>query len=160
MKRSSNELPFSSSPHPAERDALSQRLRARIQAGRTMSELTLATGARDVWAALYHALSQERPGIAGDLLGRAEAQVRRLARLYAVLDGQAVIESVHLKAACALWSYAEASTRYIFGDNTGDPHADTILRAVQAQGSLDDTTFPLCSPTTCQRLGSRKPRPC
>lgn len=141
VKKSAHELPFSSSPHPAERDALSRRLRARIQTGRTMSQLTLSPDARPVWAALYHELSQERPGMAGDLLGRAEAQVMRLAALYAVLDGQAVIESVHLTAACALWSYAEASTRYIFGDNTGDPHADTILRAVHAHGSLDDTSI-------------------
>lgn len=140
VKRSSNELPFPSSPHPAEMDALSRRLRARLQAGRSMSPLTLASDARPVWAALYHALSQERPGMAGDLLGRAESQVMRLAALYAVLDGQAVIESVHLSAACALWSYAEASTRYILGDNTGDPHADTILRAIEAHGSLDDTS--------------------
>ncbi len=141
VQKAAHELPFSSSPDPDERDALSRRLRARIQGGRSMSQVALSPDARPVWAALYHALSQERPGMAGDLLGRAEAQVMRLAALYAVLDGQALIESIHLSAACALWGYAEASTRYIFGDSTGDPHADTILRALRTQGTLDDTSI-------------------
>lgn len=138
VKRS-KELPFLSNPLPIEVEALSRRLQARIQGGRSMSELTLSANARNLWAALYPMLSRERPGMTGDLLGRAEAQVMRLAAIYAVLDGQAVIEPVHLKAACALWTYAEESTRYIFGDNTGDPHSDTILRALHMHGCLDDT---------------------
>lgn len=33
----------------------------------------------------------------------------------------------HLKAALAVWRYAEDSARYIFGDATGNPVADTIM---------------------------------
>ena len=54
-------------------------------------------------------------------------------------DLASVIDLIHLRPACALWQYAEASTRYIFGDNTGDSYADTILRALSAQGAIDET---------------------
>ena len=135
----SKELPFPSSPDDDATQNLSQRVRVRIQTARTMSAFSLSARAREAWKALYHDLSAERPGLAGDLLGRAEAQVMRLAALYALLDGTSVIDLIHLRPACALWQYAEASTRYIFGDNTGDSYADTILRALSAQGAIDET---------------------
>ena len=137
----SKELPFPSAPDDDATQDLSQRVRARIQAARTMSAFSLSERAREAWKALYHDLSAERPGLAGDLLGRAEAQVMRLAALYALLDGASVIDSIYLRPGCALWQYAEASTRYIFGDNTGDPYANTILRALSAQGEIDDTSI-------------------
>ena len=55
----------------------------------------------------------------------------RLAMLYALLDESQVVRLAHLKAALALWRYAEDSVRFIFGDILGDPVADTILRALR-----------------------------
>lgn len=154
----SKELPFASSPDPNAIHALSRRIQTQIQTARTMSSLSLSECGRDVWKALYHDLSAERPGLAGDLLGRAEAQVMRLAALYALLDGVSVIDSVHLRPACALWQYAEASTRYIFGDSTGDPYADTIMRALHGQGELDDTSISVLfgKNLSAARLGQAK----
>jgi hypothetical protein len=77
--------------------------------------------------------------MAGALLGRAEAQVRRISALYAVLDGSHIVDVAHLKAALALWQHAEASTRMIFGDSLGDPDADTMLRAILANGEQTDS---------------------
>ena len=62
----------------------------------------------------------------------------RIAALYALLDGQRATNAVHLRAGLALFRYAEASTRMIFGDSTGDPIADTILRRVRTVGELSD----------------------
>jgi len=45
-----------------------------------------------------------------------------------------LIQVQHLKAALALWQYAEESARYIFGDATGDPEADQILDALRSAG--------------------------
>jgi hypothetical protein len=45
------------------------------------------------------------------------------------------IEHDHLKAALALWKYAEDSARYIFGDATGDPVTDQIVQALSRAGS-------------------------
>jgi hypothetical protein len=59
--------------------------------------------------------------------------------LYALLDGKDKIDVLHLQAALELWAYAERSTAHIFGDATGDPCADTILRALRASDSLTRT---------------------
>ena len=77
--------------------------------------------------------AERRPARAAraPILGRAEAQVLRLALVYALLDRSAFIDAPHLLAALACWDYAEASARYIFGDTLGDPVADEILRALR-----------------------------
>jgi hypothetical protein len=36
-----------------------------------------------------------------------------------------------LLAALAVWDYCEASARFIFGDNTGDPIADRIMESLR-----------------------------
>ena len=66
------------------------------------------------------------------MTSRAEAHAVRLAALYAVMDCSHQIGAAHLKAALALWDYAEDSARYIFGDATGEPVADRIHEALKA----------------------------
>jgi hypothetical protein len=83
---------------------------------------------------IYGPLSEGKPGLLGAVIGRAEAHVLRLQALYAVLDCSPVIRLPHLQAAVALWAYAEASARSIFGDRLGDPVADSILDAVRNAG--------------------------
>jgi hypothetical protein len=65
------------------------------------------------------------------MLGRAIAQVMRLAGLYAVLDQAGEIGPDHLAAALAIWDFVEQSVRFIFGDSLGDPVADEIFRALR-----------------------------
>jgi hypothetical protein len=50
----------------------------------------------------------------------------RLALIYALLDGSEDIEDEHLIAVLAVWTYALASSAWIFGDGLGDPTADDI----------------------------------
>jgi hypothetical protein len=50
------------------------------------------------------------------------------------MDESEIVEYEHLVAALALWEYAEESARYVFGDATGDPVADSILEALRAAG--------------------------
>lgn len=137
--RRSKELPFPGSPDESAEHALAAEVRRMVQSARGSGALTFTAVAREAWIAIYHDLSADRPGMAGALLGRAEAQVMRLSALYATLDGRSSIDLVHLKAGLALWEYAEASTRLIFGDSLGDPAADTILRALRADGELSDS---------------------
>ena len=84
---------------------------------------------------MYGSLSEGKPGLLGSVTGRAEAQVVRLAALYAVLDECHTIEGEHLEAALALWKFAAESARCIFGDATGDAMADDILWALQTAGA-------------------------
>ncbi|MFH1738415.1 MAG: hypothetical protein ABIH23_05360, partial [bacterium] len=89
-----------------------------------------ADGAK-AWEKVYPALSEEKPGLFGVLTARAEAQVIRLASIYALLDCSSVIAVDDLKAALALWEYSEASVRHVFGDSTGDAIADRILEELR-----------------------------
>lgn len=83
--------------------------------------------ARQAWHTVYSELSGERTGLLGAITSRAEAQVTRLSLIYALMDCSLVIRLEHLKAALALWEYAEASARHIFGASLGDPMADALL---------------------------------
>jgi len=94
--------------------------------------LTKTDNAKGLWSEVYPELSEGKPGLLGAITGRAEAQVMRLAALYAVLDLSRWIDVPHLVAALEFWSYAESSARYIFGDAIGDPVADEILTLLRA----------------------------
>lgn len=95
--------------------------------------------ARAIWLEVYPDLSEGKPGLFGSVTSRAEAQVMRLAMIYALLDCSPVIRSEHLMDALALWEYCEQSARYIFGDALGDPIADELLRALRNAGSAGMT---------------------
>lgn len=90
--------------------------------------------ARRLWAMEYPRLSDGLPGLLGAATARAEAQVLRLSAIYAVLDCSAVVRVEHLQAALAVWDYCFASARYIFGEVTGDPVAERILKALRNAG--------------------------
>ena len=91
--------------------------------------------ARALWAETYKALSGGHPGLLGYVTARAEAQVTRLACLYALGDQSAVVRVEHLRAALAVWRFSFESARYQFGDRTGNPVADKIREALQGAGT-------------------------
>jgi hypothetical protein len=87
--------------------------------------------ARELWESVYAELSEGKPGMFGAVTSRAEAYVVRLALVYALLDCSTVIWKEHLLAALAVWEYCEASAKFIFGDASGNPTADTIIKALR-----------------------------
>lgn len=91
-----------------------------------------------LWENIYPDLSQEHTGLAGSIINRAEAQTLRLALVYALLDGQGAIGESHLRAALAMWRYAQESALYIFGDRAADPLEEKILEILK-QGPLSAT---------------------
>jgi hypothetical protein len=105
-----------------------ERLRKATSFARTVGRMSRDEGAREIWHNVYASLSEARPGLLGAVTSRAEAHVLRLSLIYALLDLSAVVQPVHLRAALALWRYAEASARFLFGTTLGDPMADSILR--------------------------------
>jgi hypothetical protein len=106
-------------------------LRKTLEFGRAVGELGWGASARGAWAAVYEPLSEGKPGLFGAATARAEAQVVRLASLYAIMNSSRTIEYEHLAAALALWQYCEDSARRIFGDSTGDPVADKTEAALK-----------------------------
>ncbi len=137
--RRSKELPHGGSLADADVAALVARTRTALDWARRRGEVRRDAEANAVWEAVYSALTAERPGMFGAITARAEAHVLRLSLLYALLDGVETIGRPHLEAALAVWQYAEASARFIFGDATGDPTADAILAALRNAGRMTQT---------------------
>jgi bifunctional DNA primase/polymerase-like protein len=116
-------------------DALVMRIRERKRDASMVSRMRRSAEAAELWEHWYEELSEDGRGILGVLTERAEAQVLRLSMLYALTDANDIIEAVHLRAARALWEYAERSVALIFGGTTGNVMADRILE-VLADGSM------------------------
>ena len=110
---------------------ITSRLADALDFARRQDEVSRDTEARELWAAEYERLAQGRRGLVGALLARAEAQVLRLALVYALLDKSPQIRTPHLQAALALWNYCERSVVHVFGDSTGNPDADQIIHALR-----------------------------
>lgn len=104
-----------------------------VSFGRQAGLLKRDSDARDIWHREYEALSEGKPGLLGAATGRAEAQVMRLALIYALLDCSSFIRPEHLNAALAVWRYADQSAAFLFGNALGDPTADEILAALRSR---------------------------
>jgi hypothetical protein len=111
---------------------LVEKLRGAIEFARKTEEMNRDEGARTLWRTIYPKLTEDRAGLFGAIISRAEAQVLRLSMIFALLDSSAIIREEHLVAALALWQFSEGSAQHIFGDSLGDPVADEILRALRA----------------------------
>jgi hypothetical protein len=133
--RRSKLLPHGGSISDDEIKVLGERIRAAVEHARTVARVTMTEGAREAWAVAYADLSADHPGLLGAVTARAEAQVIRLALLYALLDRKYEVDVPHLRAAFAVWEYAEASAARIFGDALGDHVADDIYRALKLSGA-------------------------
>ena len=134
MVRRSKQLPFGGEWHALNTTPMVEMLRVVLEFGKNAGAIGWGESAKDLWRGVYGSLSEGKPGLFGAVVGRAEAQVVRLAALYAVTDTSNSIEREHLSAALALWDYAEESARYVFGDATGDPVADRVMDALRAAG--------------------------
>lgn len=130
VKRS-KQLPEGGQMHTVDVQPLITRLREAIRFAGTIRRVERDPAAKALWHDVYGDLSAGLPGLVGALTGRAEAQVMRLAHVYALLDLSDTIRLPHLQAALALWDYSLRSVQHVFGNSLGDPVADTILELLQ-----------------------------
>src|SRR5829696_5211712 len=105
MVKRSKELPFGGEWNRVDAAPLLRRLSSALEFGSAPVLVTWGDSAREIWRKVYGPLSEGKLGLLGAVIGRAEAQVMRLAALYAVLDLSDDIEREHLMAALALWDY-------------------------------------------------------
>jgi hypothetical protein len=73
-----------------------------------------AAGAWDQWYVGYRKQKLGFTVAYGEMVGRCEGHVKRLAAIYAVLDGKKAIDEVHLNAALAFWRYCADSVTWAF----------------------------------------------
>jgi hypothetical protein len=130
----SKELPDGGSLKPEDLLSSISLFRTAVEFARKVTAMPRSPAAATLWREVYSALSRGAPGLLGAVTCRAEAQVSRLACIYALLDMSPVVELQHLEAGLALWKYCEASAAYIFGDALGDPAADRILEGLRRAG--------------------------
>ena len=133
-------------PHGGTEDAFTPEqihaLKEALEFGKTPRRIDLSEeieegygySARELWEEVYGDLSEGKPGLFGAVVSRAEAQVRRIATIYAALGLSEMVRVDHLLAALAVWQYAEQSAYLIFGDRTGDMVADEIVEALKEAG--------------------------
>jgi hypothetical protein len=130
LAKRSKALPHGAALPPEILNNLAEQMERAVDFAGNAGRIIRDTPANEMWETIYYLLSEGRPGLAGGLLNRAEAQVLRLSLIYAVMDCSNVIRVEHLQAATAVWDYCEASVRYIFGTKTGDQYADRITEAL------------------------------
>jgi hypothetical protein len=133
-------LPDGGEPHPDVIAGFAQRLRAAADAAVGVGSVRKSDQAAAIWREIYPTLETDVPGIHGQLTARCSAQVLRLSLIYALLDGSALILKDHLLAATAIWDYADATVRFVFGTAIGDPLADRVSAMLSvATGGLTRT---------------------
>ena len=110
-------------------------LKQAVQLAHQRGQMKRTPEARDYWHAIYPTLTQDHPGRWGQVTSRAEAQVVRLALVFALLDGGEHIALSHLKAAEAVWDYCSASAQWAFMESRFTRPAVRILNSLE-QGPL------------------------
>jgi hypothetical protein len=110
---------------------LADRVRRAVEFAQGVDEMHRDEEATTLWRSEAPRLRAERPGVWGAVTGRARPQVVRLSLIYALLDLSPVVKERHLRAALAVWRYADDSARHIFGSSLGNPVAERILDALR-----------------------------
>ena len=111
-------------------------VRAAISHASGLGAVGWSPDALDLWKTIYRELADEKPGLLGAMTARGEAQIIRIALIYALLDQSPVIESAHLRAAKAVWDYCDKSAQYLFGTLSHDSLSDQILRHIRQGDEL------------------------
>ena len=130
--RRSKMLPLGGSLSDEALDPLIAEMREVVTFAQHIEEVRFDEAAQEMWCDIYPDLSAGRPGLVGSMTSRAEAQVIRLATIYALLDQSALISEEHLRAALELWRYAKESMAMVFGDRIGDPFVEDLLDAIRS----------------------------
>ncbi len=125
-------LPEGGHPDPLAGTGLTRLLAATLKHAQAAGQLRLDPDARELWHHAYRQLSRPLPGVLGQITARAEAHTIRLALLYALTDAAKQINPQHLTAALALHDYATHSAGWALQGATGQPLAEQIHAALQA----------------------------
>jgi hypothetical protein len=122
----SQELPWGGNVDEPALQALAAKAAHVINSATYYGQCGWASDAASIWAREYSRLSAGRPGLAGAMSARAEAQTLRIALIYAILDGCNNVDIPHLRAALEVWRYCQESVDYCFGGTTNNSTANRI----------------------------------
>jgi hypothetical protein len=111
---------------------LQRRWKAALKRAATIRTIGLSPRAQALWDEQYARLSADVPGVVGAVTSRAEAQVRRLAAIYSLMDESGTVLRQHLRAAFAVWKYCEQSARSIFSKRSAITTEGRLLKILRA----------------------------
>lgn len=111
---------------------LRRSLQEAIERARGCGEFNLSEAAGDYWEAEYPTLTQDRPGIIGDITSRNEPMALRYALIYALLDQSPCIEITHIESGLAMTSYSELTVDYLYGGV--DPELEELRFFLEQMG--------------------------
>ena len=134
--RRSKLLPSGGNLDDETNEELGQKLRGVVSQARRIGRMSRSEAAERLWDDMYRSLAADDPGgLLGSAVSRAEAHLLRLSVAFALADTSAEIRVDHLEAAHGIWQYCRASAGLLFGDRSGDRHADRLLGEVRRSGS-------------------------
>lgn len=138
LVRQSKDLPIEQEADEHELNWLAGQWRHKVNGAHKRTLVRRSPASDALWAdELYAALKvpdSDEESIVGELLVRGHAYVMRLSLTYALLDDAALIEPEHLLAAAALWQYASASARTVWGVQEAETDVARLARHVQGAG--------------------------
>ncbi|MHB1286478.1 MAG: hypothetical protein ACYCYP_07950 [Leptospirales bacterium] len=106
------------------------RFRCALEFAKTVQGMAMSPSFMKDWEAVYPVLTEAAPGLAGSLTSRQEAHAMRLSMIFALMDQEKVIDSRHLRPTLAIVDFVSDSVSYIFGEVSGDPIQDKIVKAL------------------------------
>lgn len=133
----SKKLPIPEGVSPQAIDDLGDRLGKLLTAAKNVGPIGMDDGAARLWSAeLYDELTEadDEDSAWTEFARRAAPYTRRIAALYAVLDGRTMANRGDLLAATALVRYSIDTARYVLDGRRRDPRQDRLVRALDAAG--------------------------
>ncbi len=130
-------LPHDTAPDPAALESAVAAVARSVVRARQIGGIRWTPAAAEAWGTLYESLAIVPDNdVVRALTERGAPYVRRLAMLYALLDGTGDVDVPHLEAACALWEYAAGTWRTIYASGgTLAPLAARFLEAIEGAGA-------------------------
>jgi len=101
-------------------DSILERIRDAVAFAEKERVMEFDEQAERAYQVVYPVLKNRPENYVGQATSRARVQVRRMAMVFAVLDCSFAIRIEHLRAALAVWQFAEESASYLFGSSIRD----------------------------------------
>ncbi|MCR4514662.1 YfjI family protein [Aeromicrobium sp. 50.2.37] len=114
---------------------LADKLRSAITFASSAREVTRSQEFRTDWDRVYRVIESQPDGgpMFGNMTARASAHILRLSLVYALLDQSHELQPRHLRAALAVWEYAEATVAYLWGPSLGSARLDKLADLLTAE---------------------------
>jgi hypothetical protein len=124
-------LPFGGRVSKPDLASIVKEIKQAIKFASRVREIGFSERAARLWTEKYAQLSADRLGLVGAATSRAEAQTRRIAAIYALMDERDQVCIQHLRAALEVWRYCQQSAEFIFGRRRSTTIEDEIVELLR-----------------------------